>query len=172
MIHSFTSQINKSHVTQPYGRKKIIVVEHDQIWKSLCTFFAGTNYSRDHDVMSEKDSLSKPIKFGIDGKRMSCLSIFAIEPIADFCPFMDYWRSKNVSRDPSIKCEFVSLPKPILLCTNRERILCWSIFAMESIANFCPFGGCWTSNNGSRDHDAIRNLILMQRLWYLVPLGR
>ena len=62
--------------------------------------------------MSEKDSLSKPIKFGIDGKRMLCWSIFAIEPIADFCPFMDYWHSKNVSRDLSIKCEFASLPNP------------------------------------------------------------
>ena len=47
-----------------------------------------------------------------------------MEPIAGFCPFMGYWASNNVSRDHCIKDKFVSLAKPIVLCTIRKRILC------------------------------------------------
>ena len=38
---------------------------------------------RDHDVMGEKNLLTKPIKFGVNGKRIFCWSIFALEPITD-----------------------------------------------------------------------------------------
>ena len=79
--------------------------------------------------------------------------IFAMKPIADFSLSLGYWASKNASRDHVVKGEFVSLAKPIVLCTTGKRILCWSIFAIESIADFCPFWGHWTSKNGSRDHD-------------------
>ena len=89
--------------------------------------------------MGEKYLLTKPIKFGADGKRILCWSIFAIEPIAGFCPFMGYWPSKNMSRDHCIKDKFASLAKPIVLCTIRKRILCWSILALKPIANFCLF---------------------------------
>ena len=81
--------------------------------------------------MGEKFLLPKPIKFGLNRKRILCWSVFAIEPIAGFCPFMGYLPSKNVSRDHDIEDEFVSLGKPIVLCTIRKRILCWSILALE-----------------------------------------
>ena len=38
--------------------------------------------------------------------------MFAVEAIADFCPFLDYWPSKNVSGDHGIKSECASLAKP------------------------------------------------------------
>ena len=97
---------------------------------------------------------------------------FAIEPIAGFSPFMGHWPSKNASHDYGIKCQFDSLAIPIVLCTVRTRILCWSTFAIEYIADFCPFWGYWTSKNGPRNHVVKRNLLLMQNLWYLIPLGR
>ena len=59
--------------------------------------------------MGEKSLLTKLIKFGVSVKVIFCWSIFAIEPIADFCPFLGYWPSKNASRDHGIKGEFVSL---------------------------------------------------------------
>ena len=134
------------------------------VWKPPCTFFAGTCQSHNHDVMGEKYLLTKPIKFDLNGKRILCSSIFAIEPISGFCPFMGYWPSKNASRYHVIKDEFVSLAKPIVLSTIRKRILCWSILALDSMANLCPFLGCWTSKNGSCDHDVKGNLPLMQNL--------
>ena len=67
---------------------------------------------------------------------------------------MGYWPLKNASRDHGIKDEFVFLAKPIVLCTIGKRILRWSKFAVESIADFCHFGGYWPSKNESRDHDA------------------
>ena len=45
------------------------------------------------------------------------LSIFALEPIANFCPFLAYCHSKRGSRDHNAKGKFVSLTKPIVLCT-------------------------------------------------------
>ena len=94
--------------------------------------------------MGEKYLLLKPIKFGVNEKRIFFWSIFAIEPVAGFCPFLGYWPSKTASRTHGIKCEFVSHAKPIVSCTIRKIILCWSIFAIESIADFCPFWGYWT----------------------------
>ena len=85
--------------------------------------------------MGEKSLLTKPIKFGLNRKRILCWSVFAVEPIAV------YWLSKNVSHDHGIKDEFVSLAKLIGLCPFRKRMLCWSILAEEPIANFCPFLG-------------------------------
>ena len=89
--------------------------------------------------MFKKCLLAKRIKFGLNGKRILCWLIFVIEPIADFCQFMGYWPSKNMSRDHGINDEFVSPAKLIVLCTIRKRILCWSILALKPIANFCPF---------------------------------
>ena len=103
--------------------------------------------------MGEKNLLTKPIKFGVNGKRILCWSIFALEPATDICPFLGYWPSKNASRDHSLQGEFVSLAKPIVLCTIRKRTLCWSLFAIASIADFCIFRGYWPSTNGSYDHD-------------------
>ena len=67
--------------------------------------------------MGEKCLLTKPIKFGVNKKRISFRSIFVIEPVANFCPFLGYWPSKNASRHRRIKGEFVSLTKPIILYT-------------------------------------------------------
>ena len=66
---------------------------------------------------------------------------------------MGYWPSKNASGDSNVIGEFVSLAKPIVLCTIRNRILCLWIFALEPIADFCLFLGYSPSKNGSRDHD-------------------
>ena len=82
-----------------------IVLEHQQIWKFL---------------------LTKLIKFSVNGKRILCWSVFAIKPKADFCSFLGYWPSKNTSCAHGIKGEFVSLLKPVVLCT----------IAIESIADF------------------------------------
>ena len=103
--------------------------------------------------MGEKYLLTKPIKFGVNEKRILCWSIFAIKPIADFCLFWGYWPSKNAPGGHGIKGEFVSLAKPIILCTIGKRILCWSIFATELLADFCPFWDYWPSKNWPRDHD-------------------
>ena len=86
-------------------------------------------------------------------RKSLCWSIFAMKPKADICPFLGYWPSKNASRAHGMKKKFVSLPKPILLCTTGKRTLCWSIFAIESIADFCPFWDYWPSKNWPRDHD-------------------
>ena len=116
-----------------------IVLEPVQSWKSPCTFFDGNFQSRDHDVMFKKCLLAKPIKFGLNGKRILCWLIFVIEHIADFCQFMGYWPAKNVSLDHCMNDEFVSPAKPIVLCTIRKRISCWWILALKPIANFYPF---------------------------------
>ena len=107
--------------------------------------------------------LTKSINFCVNGKKILCWSIFAIESIADFCPILDYWPSKNVSRGHGIKDRFVSLAKPTTLCTIRKRILCWSIFANEPMAGFCPFLGYWPSNSGSRDHDVKSELVSLAK---------
>ena len=130
-----------------------IVLEHVQIWESPCTFFAGTCYWRDHDVMGEKFLLTKLIKFGDCRKGISCWSIFAIKPIAYFCRFLGYWPSKNTSRDHGIQGDFVSFAKPIILCTIEKKILCWSTFSIESIVDIYPFWSYWSSKNWPRDHD-------------------
>ena len=97
--------------------------------------------------------LTKPTKIGFNGKIILCWSIFYIELVANICLFLGYWRSKNVSRNHSKKGEFVSLRKPIVLCTIGKKILCWSIFALEAIADSCPFLIYWPSKNESRYHD-------------------
>ena len=52
-----------------------------------------------------------------------CWSISSVESIADFCPFWDYWPSKNGSRNDDIKGEFVSLAKPFVVGTTGKKIL-------------------------------------------------
>ena len=94
--------------------------------------------------------LTKPINFGVNRKRILCWSIFAIEPLADFCPFLAYWPSKNASHDHGIKGGFVSLVKPIALCTIRNRILYWSIFSIEPKG---PILGYRSSKIDSHNHD-------------------
>ena len=93
--------------------------------------------------MGEKVLLTKLIKFSVSGKRILCWSVFAIKPKADFCSFLGYWPSKNTSCAHGIKGEFVSLLKPVVLCT----------IAIESIADFFPFWGYWSSKNWPCDHD-------------------
>ena len=56
---------------------------------------------------------------------------------------MGYWPLKNESHDHRAKGKFVSLTKPIVLCTNGKRISSWSIFAIGPIADICPFLGYW-----------------------------
>ena len=90
---------------------------------------------------------AKPINFGVNGKKVLCWSVFAIEPIADFCPILGYWSSKNASRDHGIDDGVVSFAKPTTLWTIGKRTLCWSIFPKEPIADFCPFWGYWPSKN-------------------------
>ena len=114
--------------------------------------------------MGQKYLLLKSIKYGVNGKRTLRWSIFAMELIGVYCPFMDYRPSKNVSRDHGIKCEIVSLAKTIILCTIRKTILWSSIFAVEFRADFCSIWGYLTKKNGSPDHDVKRNLLLMQNL--------
>ena len=81
--------------------------------------------------MGEKNLLTKPIKFGVNGKRILCWSIFALEPATDICPFLSYWPSKNASRYHGLQGEFVSLAKPIVFGTSGKGMLCWSIIAVE-----------------------------------------
>ena len=142
-----------------------IVLEHVQIWKSPCTFFLVPAIHVTMTSWVKKLLLTKPIKFGLNRKKILCWSIFAIEPIADFCSFMGYWplKMRHVTID-----EFISLAKPIILCTIRKRISCWSISTLEPIEKFCTFLGYWTSKNGSLDHDIKGNWLLMQKLLYLV----
>ena len=52
------------------------------------------------------------------------------------------------------------------------KILCWSLFAIEPIADFCPFLGYWLSKKFISNNDVKGNLHFMQNLKYLVPLGR
>ena len=112
---------------------------HVQIWKSTSTFFAGTCQSPDHDVIGEKFLLTKPIKFGLNRKRMLYWSLFSLKPMTDFFLFISYWHSKNMPRDHGIKDEFVYLAKPIVLFTIRKRISCWSILALEPKLIFVRF---------------------------------
>ena len=114
----------------------------------------------------------KPINFGVNGKKILCWSIFGIEPVADFCPILGYWPSKNVSRDHGIMDRFVSLAKPTSLCTLKKIILCWSIFAKEPIAGFCPVLGYWPSNNESRDHDVTGKLVSLAKPIVLATTGK
>ena len=79
--------------------------------------------------------------------------------MADFCQFLGYWLSKNASRDHGIKSEFVLLTKSILLCTIGKRILHWSIFATEYIADNCKFSGYWPLKIGSLNHDVIGEFV-------------
>ena len=68
--------------------------------------------------------------------------------------------------------KFVSLTKPIVLCTIGKRILCWSIFATEPIADFCPLMGYWPLKNGSRDHNVKRNSLLLAKLIVFGTIGK
>ena len=115
-------------------------------------------------VMGEKFLFTKPIEFSLNRKIILCWWLFALKPIAGFCPFISYWPSKNASRDHGIKDVFVYLAKPIALGTIRKRILCWPILALEPIANFSTFLNYWTSKNGSCDPDVKVNLLLIQNL--------
>ena len=103
--------------------------------------------------MGEKFLLTKPIKFGVSWKKSLCWSIFAIRSIADFWPFLSYWPSKNAWCGHGIKGKFVSLSKPIILCSIGKITLCWSIFEIESIADFYPFWRYWPWKNWPCDHD-------------------
>ena len=130
-----------------------IVLEHVQIWKItvyiFCWYIPVTwPWRHGWNIL-----LIKPIIFGVNGKKIFCWSIFAIEPIAGFCPFLGYWPSKNASRDHDIKDKFVSFANSIVLYIIGKRILCWSIIAIEHIADFSKFWRFWPSKNGSRDHD-------------------
>ena len=103
--------------------------------------------------MGEELVTTKLIKFSVSGKRILCWSIFAIEPIADFCPFLGYWPSKNWPRDHVVVGEFVSLAKTITFGNTGKRVSCWSIIAIEAIFDFSLFLGEWPLKIGSRDHD-------------------
>ena len=118
--------------------------------------------------MGETFLLTKPIKFGVWGKGISYWSVFAIKPIAYFCLFLGYWPLKNTSRDHGIKGDFVSFAKPIVLSTIGKKILCWSTFAIESIADICPFWCYWPSKNWPRDHDVKGDFVSLvkYRIWY------
>ena len=60
-------------------------------FENCCVHFLLVPASpRDHDVMGEKNLFTKPIKFGVNGKRIFCWSIFALEPITDTCPYLGY----------------------------------------------------------------------------------
>ena len=111
-----------------------------------------------------KDFCSQNLRFGLNRKGILCSSLFALKPIAGFCPFISNWRSKNTSRDHGINDEFVHLTKLIVLCTVRKRILCWSILVLEPKAKFRTSLSYWTSKNGSHDPDVKGNLLLMQNL--------
>ena len=147
-----------------------IVLEHVQISKLPWKFFASICSSRDHDVMGETFLLIKPIKFDVNGKRILCWSVFAIEPIPDFCLFSGYWSSKNSSRDRGRKGEFISLAIAIVLCTTGKTTLYWSIFAIESMADFYPFWGFWPLKNGSRDQGEKDEFVSLAKPFALVPL--
>ena len=123
-------------------------------------------------VRDKKVLITKHIKFGVNRKINLCWSIFDAALIAAFCPFLDYWTTKDAPRDHGIRGEFVSLRKPIVLCTIEKKILCWSMFAIEPIADFCPFLGYWLSKKFISNNDVKGNLYFMQNLKYLVPLGR
>ena len=57
--------------------------------------------------------------------------------------------------------ELVSLAKPIVLCTTRKRILCWTIFTVEPIADFCPILGYWPSKHESREFASLVKPIVL-----------
>ena len=61
------------------------------------------NMSCDHSTEDEFVSLTKPIVLWTTGKKILCWSIFEIEPVAYFWPFLGYWRSQNLSRDNDVK---------------------------------------------------------------------
>ena len=103
--------------------------------------------------MGENFLLTKPFKFGVSWKKSLCWSIFAIRSIADFCPFLGYWPSKNAWCGHGKKWKLVFLSKPIILCSIGKIILCWSTFAIESIADFYPFWRYWHWKNWPCDHD-------------------
>ena len=122
--------------------------------------FAGTYYSLDHEVIEEIFLLTKPIKFGVNGKKNLYWSVFAIEPIADFCPFLGYWQ--NGSQEHSAKGKSGSLTKPIALCTIEKRTRIY--ISLRSIVDFCLFLRYWPSKNRSRDHNVKGNLLFIQNL--------
>ena len=100
---------------------------------------------------------------------IDCLQIWK-PPCTFFCWYLLLtwpWRHgwNNVSRDHGIHDEFVYLTKPVVLCTISKRILCWSILALEPIANFCQFLGYWILMNWPRDHYKKGNLLHMQNLY-------
>ena len=66
-------------------------------------------------------SLTKYNVFGATGKTTSCWSMFAIEPIAEYSLFLNYWPSKNGSRDHDVKGESVSLEKPIPIARSTTK---------------------------------------------------
>ena len=73
---------------------------------------------------------------------------------------------------PWYKDRFVSLAKPTTLCNIGKRILCWSIFAKEPIAGFCPSLGYWPSKNESRDHDVTGELVSLAKLIVFATTGK
>ena len=77
----------------------------------------------------------------LNGKRIFCWSIFSVQPITDFCPFLLVLTFKESLRDHGINGEFVSLANRIVLCIIWKKNLCWSIIAIEPIATFSLFWG-------------------------------
>ena len=75
--------------------------------------------------------------------------MFATEPIPDVCLFLGYWPSKNESRDRGVKGESVSPAKPNVFGATGRRVLCWSMFAIEPLAEFSLFLDYWPSKVGT-----------------------
>ena len=104
-------------------------------------------------VKGEFVSLAKPIASCTIGKRKLCWSVFGTESLTDFCPFWGYWPLNNWPRYHDVKGEFVSFAKNIVFGTTEKRNLCWSVIAIEPIADFRLFLGYWSSRNWSHDYD-------------------
>ena len=122
MPRHFRQGICSSHLTLCLNLN-VIFEYFSRAWsdlKSLCTFFAAACHSRVHDVIGEKFLLTKPIKFGIIGRRILYWLVFAIKPVADFCLFLGYWSSKSLSRDHGIKAELY-LTQSLLYFVPLER---------------------------------------------------
>ena len=56
---------------------------------------------------------------------------------------LGYYPSKIVPHDHGIKDAFIFLAKSIIFCAAGKKILCWSMFATEPIADFHMFLAYW-----------------------------
>ena len=84
-------------------------------------YWPSKNASSDHGINDGFISLAKRTTLYTIGKIILCWPIFAKEPIANFCPFLGYWPSKNDSCDHDAKGELVSLSKPIECATTGKK---------------------------------------------------